>query len=128
LKSLPIKTTMHNIGNVDSIGNAIFLAGQERIACPHASFMFHGVGFNAQTERFEERQLREKLDGILAEQTKIGSIIADQTSLKSEEIKGLFREASTKNAQFALDNGIVQSISDVIIPPGVPMIQLVFNR
>jgi len=25
LKGLPVKTTMHNVGNVDSIGNAIFL-------------------------------------------------------------------------------------------------------
>lgn len=29
LKSLPVNTIMHNVGNVDSIGNAIFLAGKK---------------------------------------------------------------------------------------------------
>ena len=34
LRALPIKLVTHNMGNVDSIGNVIFLAGQERFACP----------------------------------------------------------------------------------------------
>ena len=46
LRGLPITLTTHNVGNVDSIGNAIFLAGQIRYACPHSTFMFHGVAFN----------------------------------------------------------------------------------
>ena len=48
LRSIPAKVTMHNIGNVDSIGNAIFLAADERFACAHSTFMFHGVGFDVQ--------------------------------------------------------------------------------
>src|SRR5712691_3344892 len=43
LRSLPVKLITHNIGNVDSIANIIFLAGQERLAVPHSTFMFHGV-------------------------------------------------------------------------------------
>src|ERR1700691_2422270 len=46
LRAFPIKLVTHNVGNVDSIGNAIFLAGEERFACPHSPFMFHGVGFD----------------------------------------------------------------------------------
>jgi len=42
LRGLPITLTTHNVGNVDSIGNAVFLAGQTRYACPHSTFMFHG--------------------------------------------------------------------------------------
>ena len=48
LRSIPAKVTMHNIGNVNSIGNAIFLAADERFACAHSTFMFHGVGFDVQ--------------------------------------------------------------------------------
>ena len=44
LRALPVKLVTHNVGNVDSIGNAIFLAGEERYACQHSTFMFHGVG------------------------------------------------------------------------------------
>src|ERR1022692_79704 len=32
---LPLEVITHNVGNVDSIGNAIFLAGSKRYACPH---------------------------------------------------------------------------------------------
>src|SRR5213596_3073309 len=46
LRALPVKLITHNVGNVDSIGNAIFLAADERIACPHSTFMFHGVGYD----------------------------------------------------------------------------------
>jgi ATP-dependent protease ClpP protease subunit len=60
LRSLPAKLTTHNVGNVDSIGNAIFLAGHERYASRHSTFMFHGVGFNVPTPTlFEEKSLRE---------------------------------------------------------------------
>lgn len=129
LRSLPVKTTMHNMGNIDSIGNAIFLAGKERFACPTSTFMFHGVGFDSPGNvRLEEKLLRERLDGILADQRKIGSIIAKETSLKSEEIEGLFREATTKDVDFAMRNGIVQAIRDAEIPQGSPLVQLVFQR
>ena len=33
LKALPYKLITHNVGNVDSIGNVIFLAANERYAC-----------------------------------------------------------------------------------------------
>ena len=42
LSGLPIHLITHNVGNVDSIGNAIFLAGKERYCCRHSTFMFHG--------------------------------------------------------------------------------------
>lgn len=91
--------------------------------------MFHGVSIDTrQAIRLEERQLRENLESILVDQRKIGSIIADQTSLKSEDIEALFREASTKDADFALRNGIVQAVKDIAIPPGSPLVQLTFQR
>src|SRR5690348_17973220 len=43
IKGLPIKVTTHNIGQVDSIGNMVFLAGEERIASQATSFLLHGV-------------------------------------------------------------------------------------
>jgi hypothetical protein len=55
------------MGNIDSIGNAIFLAGKTRKACTHSTFMFHGVGFDIH-QRLEEKNLREGLDSILATQ------------------------------------------------------------
>jgi hypothetical protein len=46
LRALPIELTIHNVGNVDSIGNVVFFAGSKRFAYAHSTFMFHGVGFD----------------------------------------------------------------------------------
>jgi ATP-dependent Clp protease protease subunit len=129
LRGLPVKLTTHNGGQVNSIGNAIFLAGAQRYTCPHATFMFHGVGFDVpQAARFEEKILRERLDSLLNDQKRIGSIIQERTQIDSSEIEGLFREAQTKDATFARDKGIVHEIRDVQIPAGAPVLTLVFQR
>src|SRR5438445_8342740 len=43
LRGLPCRLIMHNIGSIDSIANAIFLAADERFAAPNSAFVFHGV-------------------------------------------------------------------------------------
>lgn len=129
LSAMPFKLVTHNVGNVDSIGNAIFLAGDERIACPHSTFMFHGVGFDAmEGTHFAEQLLRERLDGILADQKRIAGIIEDRTNLSTEQIEPLFREAQTKDSAYAVSTGFVHEIQDVEIPEGSPVIALVFQR
>lgn len=129
LKAMPFKLTTHNVGNVDSIGNIIFLAGKQRYTCAHATFMFHGVGFNAaQGQRFEEKDLRERLDSVLSDQKRLAAVIAGGTKLNQDTLEGMFREAQTRDAQFAVDSGIVHEIRDVEIPSGTPVISLVFQR
>lgn len=125
IRSLPITINTHNIGNVDSIGNAIFLAGKTRKACQHSTFMFHGVGFQAPNVVFEEKFLRERLDGILADQKRIGDIILQMTKITDRKVRELFREARTKDANYALKCGIISEISDVSIPSGMPIITVV---
>jgi ATP-dependent protease ClpP protease subunit len=131
LRGLPINLTTHNVGNVDSIGNAVFLAGTTRYACPHSTFMFHGVGAPIQAQGqviLAEKDLLEKLGGIQADQKRIGSIIKERTRLDETAISSLFLEAKTKDADFALNCGIVNEIRDVQIPAGTPIISLVFQR
>lgn len=129
LRGLPCAITIHNVGNVDSIGNAIFLAGARRFACAHSTFMFHGVGFDTpQGTRLEEKILRERLQAIEADQRRIGQILEERTQLTREQVDGLFLEAQTKDATYAIGCGIVHEIRDVEIPAGGPVISLVFQR
>lgn len=129
LRGMPFKLVTHNVGNVDSIGNAIFLAGEYRIACPHSTFMFHGVGFDVGPGvRLEEKFLRERLDSVLSDQARIGAIIQERTTLTPEQVAPLFTEAQTKDATYAASTGIVDEIRDVEIPEGAPVVSLVFQR
>lgn len=129
MRAMPFKLTTHNVGNVDSIGNAIFLAGEARYACPHSTFMFHGVGFDSGPGvHLEEKTLTERLASLLADQKRIGSIIAERTNIDPAQIEALFREATTKDAAYAISTGIVDEVKDIEIPAGAPVISLVFQR
>jgi ATP-dependent Clp protease, protease subunit len=129
LQGLPFELTTHNVGNVDSIGNVMFLAGAKRYATPNATFMFHGVGFDALPgQRLEEKNLRELLDGIASNHKRIGSIIVDHSTLSDRAAGTLFREAQTKDADWAMANGIIHEIKDFNATPGAPIIPLIFQR
>jgi ATP-dependent protease ClpP protease subunit len=129
LNGLPVPLTMHNVGNVDSIGNAIFMAGKRRLTTPHSSFLFHGVkwGFG-QNQQLSRTELHEITENLAASERKIAGIISEKSSLKLEEINGFFAKAKSIDPQEALDRGIVHSVEDVRIPAGVNPIQLVFRR
>jgi ATP-dependent protease ClpP protease subunit len=128
LRAMPFELTTHNVGNVDSIGNAVFLAGDRRYACRHSTFTFHGVGFDGRPdERLEEKFLRERLNSVLADQKRIAEIIEERTNLAATKIRALFRQAQTKDAEFAVSTGIVHAIRDIEIPEG-SVIPLVFQR
>jgi ATP-dependent Clp protease protease subunit len=130
LRGMPFELSVHNVGNVDSIGNVIFLAGSARYATKHSTFMFHGVGFSYQNQtiRFEEKNVREMITNIESNHDRIGSILEERTQLTNPVIKELFREAQTKDATYAIGCGIVQEIRDLQIPTGSTVISLVFQR
>jgi len=128
LLGMPFRLVVHNIGNVDSIGNAVFLAGAERYACAQSTFMFHGVGFDRAAGRFEEKMLREMLAGLLADQQRIADVVAGRTNMNADEIEGFFREGQTKTAEFACERGIVNEVREFHLPPGAPVITFVFQR
>ena len=129
LRAFPFKLTTHNVGNVDSIGNAVFLAGEKRYACPHSTFMFHGVASQIPTPmNAEAKFLRERLDSITSDVKRIGDILVERTLIKQDDVAALFGEAQTKDATFAVGCGIVHDVRDVKIPVGASVLSLVFQR
>lgn len=129
MRAMPFKLTVHNVGNVDSIGNAIFLAGETRYACEHSTFMFHGVAMNTTGPvSLNAQAFREHLASVSADEKRIGSIIEQRTNLGHRQVTALFREQRTKDAAYAVGCGIVHEIRDVEIPAGSPVFSLVFDR
>lgn len=129
LLGMPFELIIHNVGSVNSIGNTIFLSGNKRYGTATATFMFHGVGFNArQNQRFEEKALLEHLARIREEQRTIGRIISKYTALSEGEIAKLFRKAQTKDVNFALQKGFIHEIKEVNIQSGCPTISLVVSK
>jgi ATP-dependent Clp protease, protease subunit len=127
LRGFPFKLVTHNVGNVDSIGNAIFLAGEERYACQHSTFMFHGVGweFNG---TLSTQKTREILSSLVADESRISSIVEQRSKLNDADIRAFFGEARTMDANEALSAGLVHDIRDVSIPPGSTVVTLSTKR
>jgi ATP-dependent protease ClpP protease subunit len=129
LKGMPFELSIHNAGSINSIGNVVFLAGTHRYATANATFMFHGVGFDAPpNQRLEEKFLREKLASITSDHNRIADTISKHTNLNKREIAKFFRETQTKDANFALNRGIIEEIRDVQLKRSCPIISLSFKR
>jgi ATP-dependent Clp protease protease subunit len=129
LRGLPITLTTHNVGNVDSIGAVIYLAGERRYACPQATFMLHGVAFGTNSPtQFFERNLRERLAAVQADQERIKAIYRDRAGINPEIAEQFFLGESNISANDAVANGLAHEIRVVQIPAGSPVLQLVFNR
>jgi ATP-dependent protease ClpP protease subunit len=130
LRAFPFRLITHNVSSVNSIGNAVFLAGEKRYASPHATFMYHGVqaGFQPPIAQLGAEQLRERLGCIDADELRIGSIIEERSKLAKPQVRAFFGEAHTMDATEAVSAGIIDEIEDVKIPPGSPVVGLVFQR
>jgi ATP-dependent protease ClpP protease subunit len=121
LRGMPIKLVTHNVGNVDSIGTVVYLAGEERYACPQT------LSTTAPMQFFE-RTFKEKLASVQADQERIKAIYCDRAGINPEVAEQFFLGESTINANDAVARGIAHDIRKVDIPAGSPILQLVFNR
>ena len=91
--------------------------------------MFHEVTVSVPAAtNLGEKNLQESLNTVLSDQKRMGKIIADHTSLNTNEIASLFNEQQIKDADFAHDNGFIHEIREVNIPSGSPVVSFAFQK
>jgi len=126
LRGLPLKIVMHNIGSIDSIANAIFLAGQERYATPTSAFLLHGITWNFQHgAALSYTQMQEQMSRFEAAEQLTAQIIGERTSLTPQEVRALFRQGESKPPAFAKEKGLIHEIKNVEITPGMPILSVI---
>ena len=86
------------------------------------------MGIPVSAGMLEQKWLRERLDGIMADEKRIASVLTERSRLTEQEATSLFIEAQTKDATYAIGHGIVHEIRDVQIPIGAPIASLTFER
>lgn len=119
LNSLAIKVTTHNIGQVDSIGNMVFLAGADRFASPATSFLLHGVSMRiASPMQLDKTQLKEIQSQILQDESRIETITSDRTKLSKTQLSRFFRTGRSLSPTEARKYGIVTEIREFKVPDG----------
>ncbi|MEO8590362.1 MAG: ATP-dependent Clp protease proteolytic subunit [Flavobacteriales bacterium] len=119
-----MQVTMHNIGNIDSIANVIFLSGEKRVASPNASFHFHGISMNV-NGAMNRTALKETLSRCEGMENRIIKTVSTRSKLSTETLEGLFSQGEGKDVAFALEHGIIDEIKEPSLPSGA--VHLVMN-
>ena len=112
LKSLPLPLTTWNVGSVESVGVAIFLAGRKRYACPGTRFLIHplhwGFGNLVAADHARISEWRDCLD---FDAERYASIFEEATrgARKPQDIRGFLTGSSRiYTAEQAVEAGMVR--------------------
>ena len=125
LRALPQETIMHNTGSIDSIANAVFLAGKKRYAVPVSAFLLHGITWTFQQgSALSYSQMQETVSRFDAAERLTAKIIGERTQLTEEEVRALFQQGESKSPDFALEKGMIHEIREVDIQPGAPILSI----
>ena len=114
----------HNLGQIDSAANLIFLAGQQRTASKASSFLLHPpkMGFQAQgMVQFSLQDLKERTLGLEKDERKIAEIIATRLNKDTQSILQMFERRETHSSEEAKNLGFIHSIEEFVAEPGTPI-------
>jgi ATP-dependent protease ClpP protease subunit len=115
----------HNVGNIQSAANILFLCGDERYANQGATFFFHQTGYDAPAGRITEPYLQEKLKAARYDDTRSAGIIAAKTGLPIESVRGWQNSELVMDTDAALNHGLIHGVQGLIIPPDALFHQIV---
>mgnify|MGYP001562549329 CR=1 FL=1 len=113
-----ITITMHNIGQIDSIANVIFIAGQKRYAAPNSSFLYHGIVMNFNAGGVSRTILKENLSRLDGMEERMADTISKNTKLTVTELKDFFQQGEGKDVTFALTKEVIHEIKVPAVPHG----------
>lgn len=112
IRSLPVEIAVHNIGQIDSIALAVYLAGARRLANPNATFLIHDLYFPQPVPVSNRHQAADINVGLSSARSKVTDILKSRTKMTDEQFERLrfLDEASVKTAAVAKEMGITHEI------------------
>ena len=125
LKNVKIHT--HNLGQIDSGANLIFLAGNYRTASKASTFLLHPPQMTIQSQgpaQFSIELLKEKLEGLEKDQDKMAEIIADNIGTSAKKVFQMFQDRNTFSSAEAMKLGFISKIEEFVASPGLPIFSI----
>jgi ATP-dependent protease ClpP protease subunit len=121
LKSLPLPLVTYNIGSIESVGVAIFLAGERRLACPGTRFLVHplhwGFGNLVAADHSRVSEWRACLDFDAERYAAIFDEATAHAPARQDIRPNLNGQARLFTAEQALEAGIIHEAAQARIPP-----------
>ena len=125
IEALALRIVTHNVGNIQSAANILFLCGDERYANEGATFFFHQTGYEAPAARITEPYLAEKLKAARYDDTRSAAIIAAKTGLSVKNVRAWQNRELVMDTKMALDHGLIHGVQRLAIPPDALFHQIV---
>jgi ATP-dependent Clp protease protease subunit len=119
LRSLPVRLTVHNLSNVESIALVVYLAGDTRLVCPHARFLIHPLHWNFEAGRIDHARLKEYVGKLDNDLERYASIFDERTG--SSEVRVPVRDHLSGaekliDAAASVQAGIAHEVAEAKVP------------
>lgn len=123
IKSLPVGITIHNIGNIDSIALAVYLAATTRVANPSSTFLMHDFYFPNPVPITNRHQASDISVGLTGARNRFMEILKSDTGMTNDQFQSLkfLDETSIQTAATAKKIGIVHQIQQALVPEGTEL-------
>ena len=117
LRSLPIPLTIHNIGNVESMGVVVYLAGQRRIANLHSRFLIHPLHWDFGQGRVDLPRLNEYSARLNDDVERYAKIFEEVAGSEKLDIRPhLTSNHRILDSQSAVEIGLCQDVAEATLP------------
>ena len=106
----------------------VFLAGEKRTASPGANFLLHDTVFNPMVGaslRFDD--LIGQAEAITHNDDWSHELFAQILERPTDEVAEWFRGQTTRDTQFALDNGLIENVQPLMIPRAAEFVQVAYK-
>lgn len=120
LRLLGIRLVTYNIGTVASIANVLYLAGDERVAGQHTSFMFHSMALELdRASRMDQRWLWDRLQECNDYNSRLAEILTQRGKFETpEEVNWWTRNDHIERPDAMIKKGLVDRVGLPEIPEG----------
>lgn len=115
--------TIHNIGVVDSIALAVYLAADVRVTNPDATFLVHDIFFTQPMPVTNRHQAADISAGLEGSRTRFMELLKLRTHMSDEQFEQFkfLDQLSIKSAVTAHETGIAHSVQQAVVPPGTEL-------
>lgn len=120
LRALPMKLTIHNIGSVESIANIVFLAADQRFACPDTHFLFHSFDWTFGNQTLVHERIKEISASLSADEQRYISVLKQRTGISDAKLHewDFFKRHLVVNATEAKAAGLIHDVKEAKAPAG----------
>jgi ATP-dependent Clp protease, protease subunit len=127
LRGLGVEVITHNLGQVDSIGGALYAAGSRRLSVSQGRFLIHSIQwtFGGTNPAVPEKQLRDSLIQVEKERDNLATIIAERTGTSVDDVRNDMLQGRIMDASEAVKYGFVHEIKDEVFEPAQEIVNIV---